>query len=85
MIRLLNYTLLSKLGQGSYGQVFVAVHKPTGEVVAIKRFVGVRWHPAMMNSFVIETRVYSRHFHPYIMRCERESARRAARDGARRI
>ncbi|KAJ7775883.1 mitogen-activated protein kinase, partial [Mycena olivaceomarginata] len=34
-----NYQLLHLMGEGSYGQVAAAVHKPTGRQVAIKKII----------------------------------------------
>lgn len=36
-LRVTNFHIVDQIGQGGYGQVFLSRHKPTGELVALKR------------------------------------------------
>ena len=37
--RLADYTKISVLGKGTYGEVYKCIHNPTGQVIAMKTFL----------------------------------------------
>jgi serine/threonine protein kinase len=65
-----NYDLLEKVGQGAQGSVYRAVHRPTGETVAIKRIdiatLSEKEKKAALNEVRVLTQLRDDP-HPYVM------------------
>lgn len=55
------------MGQGSYGQVASAVHKPTGKKVAIKKMDGVFEDEVDCKRILREVTLLRRLKHPYVV------------------
>lgn len=62
-----DYELVKLLGQGSYGQVASAVHKPTGKKVAIKKMDGVFEDEVDCKRILREVTLLRRLKHPYVV------------------
>ncbi len=63
-----NYILLERIGAGGMGQVFKAVHRVLGNVVAIKMLPpGTQHDPAVIARFEREVRVATELVHPNII------------------
>jgi mitogen-activated protein kinase 1/3 len=62
-----DYELVKLLGQGSYGQVASAVHKPTGKKVAIKKMDGVFEDDVDCKRILREVTLLRRLKHPYVV------------------
>lgn len=62
-----DYECIKILGQGSYGAVASAVHKPTGRKVAIKKMDGVFEDEVDCKRILREVAILQRLKHPYII------------------
>jgi len=62
-----DYECIKILGQGSYGAVASAVHKPTGKKVAIKKMDGVFEDDVDCKRILREVAILRKLKHPYII------------------
>ena len=62
-----DYECIKLLGQGSYGAVCSALHKPSGKKVAIKKMDGVFEDEVDCKRILREIDLLRKLFHPYVI------------------
>jgi|GEM_PF-4084150 len=63
-----SYTIFDSLGQGGYGQVFLAKTRTSGQLVAVKVLPAVKATPKLIARFERETKFQRQFNHPNIVR-----------------
>ena len=63
-----NYERIAQIGEGTYGLVFMARDKRTGQIVALKKVRMEREHDGMPVTALREMRLLARSMHPHIVR-----------------
>lgn len=61
------FTLLGRLGQGSYGAVWRAVHKQSGAAVALK-IVNLEDEDLQLEEIIAEVKIMQKLDHTYVIR-----------------